>query len=66
MKKLCPDMKNSVTTESYEISKQLIIKPIVFQEISTRKPLFHTLKFWDSIKSRWATSYRVGLFAIQV
>ena len=52
MKKLCPDMKNSVTTESYEISKQLIIKPIVFQEISTRKALFDTLKFWDSIKSR--------------
>ena len=47
-------MKNSVTTESYEICKQRIIKLIGVQEISARKPLFDTLKFWDSIKSRLA------------
>ena len=63
-KKLCADMKNYVTSESYEICKQRIIKLIGIQEISARKPLFNTLKFWDSIKSRWATSYRVGLHNI--
>ena len=57
-------MKNSVTTESYEICKQRIIKLIGVQEISARKPLFDTLKFWNSIKSRCATSYRVGLHNI--
>ena len=54
----------TVTTESYEICKQRIIKLTGVQEISARKPLFDTLKFWDSIKSRWATSYRVGLHNI--
>ena len=57
-------MKNSVTTESYEICKQSIIKLIDVQEISARKPLFDTLKFWDSIKPLWAISYRVGLHNI--
>ena len=57
-------MKNSVTTESYEICKQRTIKLIGIQEISARKPLFDTLKFWDSIKSRRATSYRAGLHNI--
>ena len=64
MQILCADMKNSVTTESYEICKQRIIKLIGVQEISARKPLFDTLKFWDSIKLRWATCYRVGLHNI--
>ena len=63
-KKLWADMKNSVTTESYEICKQRMIKLIGVQEISARKPLFDTLEFWDSIKSRWATSYWVGLHNI--
>ena len=57
-------MKNSVTTENYEICKQCIIKLIGVREISARKPLFDSLKFWDSIKSCWATSYRVGLHNI--
>ena len=57
-------MKNSVTTESYEICKQRIVKLIGVKEISARKPLFDTLKFWDSIKSRWATSHRVGFHNI--
>ena len=52
-KKLCADMENSVTTESYDV-----------QESSASKPFFDTLKFWDSIKPRWATSYRVGLHNI--
>ena len=52
-KKLCADMENSVTTESYDV-----------QEISASKSFFDTLKFWDSIKPRWATSYRVGLHNI--
>ena len=51
----------TVTTESYEICKQCKIKLIGVREISARKPLFDTLKFWDSIKSRWATFYREGL-----
>ena len=51
----------TLTTESYEICKQRIIKLIGVQEISAKKPLFDTLKFWDSTKSRWATSYGVGL-----
>ena len=54
----------TLTTERYEICKQRIIKLIGVQEISAKKPLFDTLKFWDSIKSRWATSYGVGLHII--
>ena len=56
--------KNSVTAENYEICKQRIIKLIGVQEISTRKPLFDTLKFLGSIKSCWETSFREGLHNI--
>lgn len=57
-------MKNSVATESYDICKQRIIKLTGAQEISAWKPLFDILKFWDSIKSSWATSSRVGFHNI--
>ena len=53
-------MKNSVATESYEICKERIIKLTGAQEISAWKPLFDILKFWDSTKSSWETSYWVG------
>ena len=62
--KLTSNLKNCVTVEEYQRTKEQYESLINRQFEGDRKPLISTFKFWDSLKYRWATAYKSSLHAI--
>ena len=62
--KLTSNLKNCVTVEEYQRTKEQYESLINRQLEGDRKPLISTFKFWDNLKYRWATAYKSNLHAI--
>ena len=62
--KLTSNLKNCVTVEEYQRTKEQYESLINRQLEGDRKPLISTFKFWDNLKYRWATVYKSNLHAI--
>ena len=62
--KLTSNLKNCVTVEEYQRTKEKYESLINRQLDSFRKPLISTFKFWDNLKYRWDTAYQSNLHAI--
>ena len=62
--KLTSNLKNCLTVEEYQRTKEKYESLINRQLDSFRKPLISTFKFWDNLKYRWDTAYQSNLHAI--
>ena len=62
--KLTSNLKNCVTVEEYQRTKEQYESLINRQLEGDRRPLISTFKFWDNLKYRWATAYKSNLHAI--
>ena len=62
--KLTSNLKNCVTVEEYQRTKEQYESLINRHSEGDRKPLISTFKFWYDLKYRWATSYKSNPHAI--
>ena len=62
--KLTSNLKNCITVEEYQRTKEQYESLINRQLEGDRKPLISTFKFWYNLKCRWATAYKSNLHAI--
>ena len=62
--KLTSNLKNCVTVEEYQRTKEQYESLINRQLEGDRKPLISTFKFCYNLKYRWATAYKSNLHAI--